>query len=86
MRTILFLSKIVGFAQAAVPKVQQPRISACGLRRTYNGEIFPNEGLDLIYAGFLRWCRSANTWIGLFTAFTASTFQPATQPLAHGLK
>jgi hypothetical protein len=37
-------------------------------------EIFPNEGLDLIYAGFPKGGTGpANTWLGLFTAFTAST-------------
>jgi hypothetical protein len=37
-------------------------------------EIFPNEGLDLIFAGFPKGGGGpANTWIGLFTAFTAST-------------
>jgi hypothetical protein len=37
-------------------------------------EIFPNEGLDLLYAGFPKGGTGpANTWIGLFTAFTAST-------------
>ena len=37
-------------------------------------EIFPNEGLDLIFAGFPKGGTGpANTWIGLFTAFTAST-------------
>jgi hypothetical protein len=37
-------------------------------------EIFPNEGLTLIYAGFPKGGTGpANTWLGLFTAFTAST-------------
>jgi hypothetical protein len=37
-------------------------------------EIFPNEGLDLIFAGFPKGGTGpANTWIGLFTAYTAST-------------
>ena len=37
-------------------------------------EIFPNEGLDLIYGGFPKGSTGpANTWVGLFTAFTAST-------------
>jgi len=37
-------------------------------------EIFPNEGLDLIYAGFPKGGGGpANTWIGLFTGYTAST-------------
>jgi hypothetical protein len=37
-------------------------------------EIFPNEGLDLIYAGFPKGGTGpANTWLGLFTAYTAST-------------
>jgi hypothetical protein len=37
-------------------------------------EIFPNEGLDLIFAGFPKGGTGpANTWLGLFTAFTAST-------------
>ena len=37
-------------------------------------EIFPNEGLDLIYAGYPKGATGpANTWLGLFTAFTAST-------------
>jgi len=37
-------------------------------------EIFPNEGLDLIYGGFPKGGTGpANTWLGLFTAFTAST-------------
>jgi len=37
-------------------------------------EIFPNEGLDLIYAMFPKGGTGpANTWIGLFTAYTAST-------------
>jgi hypothetical protein len=37
-------------------------------------EIFPNEGLDLIYGGFPKGATGpANTWLGLFTAYTAST-------------
>ena len=37
-------------------------------------EIFPNEGLDLIYAGYPKGATGpANTWLALFTAFTAST-------------
>jgi hypothetical protein len=37
-------------------------------------EIFPNEGLDLIYAGYPKGATGpANTWLGLFTAYTAST-------------
>lgn len=37
-------------------------------------EIFPNEGLDLIYAGYPKGATGpANTWVALFTAFTAST-------------
>lgn len=37
-------------------------------------EIFPNEGLDLIFAGFPKGGTGpANTWLGLFTAFSAST-------------
>jgi len=37
-------------------------------------EIFPNEGLDLIFAGFPKGGTGpANTWLGLFTAYTAST-------------
>jgi hypothetical protein len=37
-------------------------------------EIFPNEGLDLIYGGFPKGGTGpANTWLGLFTAYTAST-------------
>ena len=37
-------------------------------------EIFPNEGLDLIYAGYPKGATGpANTWVGLFSAFTAST-------------
>ena len=37
-------------------------------------EIFPNEGLNLIYAGFPKGGSGpANTWIGLFTGYTAST-------------
>jgi hypothetical protein len=37
-------------------------------------EIFPNEGLDLIYAGYPKGATGpANTWLGLFTAHTAST-------------
>jgi hypothetical protein len=36
-------------------------------------EVFPNEGLDLIYGGFPKGGTGpANTWLGLFTAFTAS--------------
>jgi len=37
-------------------------------------EIFPNEGLDLIYGGWPKGGTGpANTWLGLFTAYTAST-------------
>jgi hypothetical protein len=37
-------------------------------------EIFPNEGLDLIFAAVPKGGTGpANTWIGLFTAYTAST-------------
>jgi hypothetical protein len=37
-------------------------------------EIFPNEGLDLIYGGFPKGGTGpTNTWLGLFTAFTSST-------------
>jgi len=37
-------------------------------------EIFPNEGLTLIYAAAPKGGTGpANTWLGLFTAFTAST-------------
>lgn len=37
-------------------------------------EIFPNEGLTLIYAGFPKGGSGpANTWIGLFTGYSAST-------------
>lgn len=37
-------------------------------------EIFPNEGLDLIYGLAPKGGTGpVNTWIGLFTAFTAST-------------
>jgi hypothetical protein len=37
-------------------------------------EIFPNEGLDLIYGGFPKGATGpANTWLGLFTSWTAST-------------
>jgi len=37
-------------------------------------EIFPNEGLDLIFAAVPQGGTGpANTWLGLFTAFTAST-------------
>jgi hypothetical protein len=37
-------------------------------------EIFPNEGLDLIYGVVPKGGTApANTWIGLFTAFSAST-------------
>jgi len=37
-------------------------------------EIFPNEGLDLIYAGYPKGATGpANTWLGLFTSWTAST-------------
>jgi len=37
-------------------------------------EIFPNEGLDLIYAVAPQGGTGpANTWLGLFTAYTAST-------------
>jgi len=37
-------------------------------------EIFPNEGLTLIYAGFPKGgAGPANSWIGLFTGYTAST-------------
>jgi hypothetical protein len=37
-------------------------------------EIFPNEGLDLIYGAFPKGGSGpANTWIALFTTFTAST-------------
>ena len=37
-------------------------------------EIFPNEGLDLIYAGYPKGATGpANTWIGLFTSWSATT-------------
>ena len=37
-------------------------------------EIFPNEGLDLIYGIVPKGATGpANTWVGLFTAYTAST-------------
>ncbi len=37
-------------------------------------EIFPNEGLDLIFGGFPKGGTGpANTWLGLFTSWTAST-------------
>jgi hypothetical protein len=37
-------------------------------------EIFPNEGLDLIYGLAPKGGTGpANTWLGLFTAYTAST-------------
>ena len=37
-------------------------------------EIFPNEGLDLIYAGYPKGATGpANTWLGLFTSWSAST-------------
>jgi hypothetical protein len=37
-------------------------------------EIFPNEGLDLIFGIVPKdGAGPANTWLGLFTAFTAST-------------
>ena len=37
-------------------------------------EIFPNEGLDLIYAGYPKGATGpANTWLALFTSWTAST-------------
>ena len=37
-------------------------------------EIFPNEGLTLIYNAVPKGATGpANTWLGLFTAFTAST-------------
>ncbi len=37
-------------------------------------EIFPNEGLDLIYGGFPKGGTGpANTWLGLFTASTVGT-------------
>ena len=37
-------------------------------------EVFPNEGLTLIYAGFPKGGTGpANTWVGLFTGGTGST-------------
>jgi hypothetical protein len=37
-------------------------------------EIFPNEGLTLIYGGYPKGAAGpANTWLGLFTGYTAST-------------
>lgn len=37
-------------------------------------EIFPNEGLDLIFAAVPKGGTGpANTWLGLFTAYSAST-------------
>ena len=37
-------------------------------------EIFPNEGLDLIYAAVPKGATGpANTWLGLFTVWSAST-------------
>lgn len=46
-------------------------------------EIFPNEGLDLIFAGFPKGGTGpANTWIGLFTAFTASTVSASNSTVA----
>lgn len=45
-------------------------------------EIFPNEGLDLIYAGFPKGGTGpANTWIGLFTGGTGSTLPGASTSL-----
>jgi hypothetical protein len=42
--------------------------------QVHNAEIFPNEGLDLIYAGYPKGATGpANTWLGLFTAFSATT-------------
>lgn len=47
-------------------------------------EIFPNEGLDLIFAGFPKGGTGpANTWIALFTAFTASTVGLSTATITH---
>lgn len=37
-------------------------------------EIFPNEGLDLIFGGYPKGGTGpANTWLGLFTSWSAST-------------
>ncbi len=37
-------------------------------------EIFPNEGLDLIYSATAKGnVGPANTWLGLFSSYTAST-------------
>jgi hypothetical protein len=37
-------------------------------------EIFPNEGLDLIFAGYPKGATGpANTWLGLFTSWSATT-------------
>jgi hypothetical protein len=37
-------------------------------------EIFPNEGLDLIYGGWPKGATGpANTWLGLFTSWSATT-------------
>lgn len=45
-------------------------------------EIFPNEGLDLIYAGFPKGGGGpANTWLGLFTGGTGSTLPGASTSL-----
>jgi hypothetical protein len=47
-------------------------------------EIFPNEGLDLIYGGFPKGgAGPANTWLGLFTAFTASTVAASNAVIAN---
>ena len=46
-------------------------------------EIFPNEGLDLIYAGYPKGATGpANTWLALFTAHTASTVGTSAEVVA----
>jgi len=47
-------------------------------------EIFPNEGLTLIYAGFPKGgAGPVNTWIGLFTGYTASTVGSSASSIAN---
>ena len=70
-RTILFLRKDRWLCTKCRMEGVAPPNSTPSRRPTV-AEIFPNEGLDLIYGGFCA-TGPANTWLGLFTSWTAST-------------
>lgn len=53
---------------------EAPGLAGEGAELFDMAEIFPNEGLDLIYGIVPKGAAMpANTWIGLFTGYTAST-------------